>query len=260
MTAMAKARRPIAADDVGRIFDDKKIAELAAIAKLPATADRQGFAEGIREAARIYARAAREPTDNDLHREIEKLHRAADRQQHDQLAALIDDLSSKARNLLNTRGARLGIMFPSSKTLRGALAGKACAAIVKLTQFGGEYRQGRKRPGGKRSSDTWRPYLYAPSRQRNFPKREAERNFTMWLAAAYRDATGRLPARTADNRAPGPFARMVRQCLGLVGADANAVELINELHRPPAAKQHHRQVKARRAAKARKRRLSPNKP
>jgi hypothetical protein len=255
---MAKGRNVIAAEDVDRVFDDKLIAELAS--ELPADADRQRFTQGIRDAAHIYARDAREPTVNDLHCEIEKLHRAAERRRYDQLAVRVECLSPKARNLLNTRGARLGVMLPSPEALRGAQHEEACAAIAKLTQFGGADRKGRKRPGGKRSRLTWRPLLYAPERQRNFPKREAERNFAMWLAAAYRDAVGQLPARTADSRAPGPFARMVRQCLRLVGAaNASAVELINELHRAPAAKQRHRQLKAH-AAKVRKRRVSRNKP
>jgi hypothetical protein len=256
---MAKAGSIIAAEDVDRVFHDEQIAELATIAKLPADADRQRFAQGIRDAVRIYARDAREPTDNDLHREIKELHGAADRRRYDQLAALAEGLSPKARNSLNTRGARLGVMLPSPEALRGAQREEACAAIVKLTQFGGEYRKGRKRPGGKRSR-TWQPLLYAPQRQRNFPKREAERDFTMWLAAAYGDAVGQLPARTADSRAPGPFARMVGECLRLVGApNASAVELINELHRAPAAKRRRRQLKAH-AAKERKHRVSRNKP
>jgi hypothetical protein len=228
---MAKSRSVIAAEDVDRVFDYDQIAELTAIAKLPADADRQRFAEGVRDAVRIYARDAREPSVNDLHREIEKLHRAAERQQYDQLAVLVEGLSPKARNLLNTRGARLGVMLPSPEALRGAQHEEACAAIVKLTQFGGEDRKGRKRPGGKRSPDTWRPHLYAPSRQRNFPKREAERTLIIMLQAAWLDAVGTLPSRAVNRDRPSGFAKMAARCFQLIGARADVADLINTVNR-----------------------------
>lgn len=263
MTVMTKARHTIAVEDVAREFNDKSIEALARIAKLPAGADRQRFGEGIREAARIYARDSREPNVNELHKEIGRLHRAAERGQYDQLAKLLKGLSSKARNSLNVRGARptLKLSLPPAEALRGAQRAEARATIAKLTQFGGEYAEGRRRPSGNRSRPTWRPFLYAPEPRRHFPKREAERNFTMWLGTAYCEAVGRLPAPTADYRNPGPFARMVQKCLYLVGVPhASAVELINELHRPPPAKQRHRQMKRHRTLKAHKSKLSRNKP
>ncbi len=261
MIAMAKARRVLAAEDVARVFDNKQIAELTAVAKLPADADLQEFADGIRDAARIYTRDAREPTVNDLHREIKKLHGAADRQRYDQVAALVEGLSPKVRELLNTRGARLGVMLPSPEALRGAQHEEACAAIATLTRSSWEYRKGRKRPSGKRSGNTWAPILYASDVATGFQKRQAERNLTMWVQIAYLSAVGQPPSRTAHHANPGPFARLLREILRLVGAPgADAVELINELRRNPAAKQHHRQLKARRAAKARKRKVSRNKP
>jgi hypothetical protein len=64
--ARRKARYPIAADDVARVFDHGCTAELVRIAKLPAGADLKAFGEGIREAARIYAAEARIPNVNDL--------------------------------------------------------------------------------------------------------------------------------------------------------------------------------------------------
>lgn len=65
---MIKLRRTIASEDVDRVFTGKCIEKLAA--RLPAGADRRRFAKGIREAARIYARDAREPTANELRAEI----------------------------------------------------------------------------------------------------------------------------------------------------------------------------------------------
>ena len=54
--ASTKSREPISAADIPRIFDDACVDELAA-GRLPAAADRKCFAEGVREAARIYAPA-----------------------------------------------------------------------------------------------------------------------------------------------------------------------------------------------------------
>jgi hypothetical protein len=230
---MAKSRKPIASEAIGRAFDDACIRGLAS--ELPAGADLVQFGEGVRAAARIYARDARIPTDNELRAEIAKLQRAADRKRYDQVATLIESLSLRARRLLNARGARpsIGIGLPSADLLRfPGQRNAACALVATLCQYGGQYVEGRRRPSGKRSRPVWRPLLHAPEPRRHFPKRDAERDFVIWLALAWHGATGKAPPRTADSRNPGPFARVVCKCLRLVGAGhVNAVELINELHR-----------------------------
>ena len=104
----SKARRPIAAEEVARVFDDACIEKLAGIGKLPAGADRKRFAEGIREAARMYATDARTPNVNALHDEIAELHRAADRRLYEQVACLMERLSPRAHDMLGERGSRLG--------------------------------------------------------------------------------------------------------------------------------------------------------
>jgi len=68
----------ITTEQVPRIFDDGCIERLAR-GKLPDHADKKRFAESMRVAARIYARDAREPSDNELHAEIAALHKAAER-------------------------------------------------------------------------------------------------------------------------------------------------------------------------------------
>lgn len=261
-----KARRTIAADDVPRVFDDACIRELASISKLPVNANFLSFAEGVRDAAQIYARDARLPSSNDLYHEVEELHRAADAAQiytrdarlpnsndldpqveelhraaeghlYTQVATLIESLSPSARALLNSRGAwsSPGIAMPSPDALHDAThREEACARIASLCRYGGHYVE-RRRPSGKRYH-TWRWLIYAPKPRRNFPKRAPERDFVMWLSVAWADSAGKLPARTARHSALGPFARMVRECLRLVGAQgADAVELINELERRRAA-------------------------
>jgi hypothetical protein len=226
--ASTKSREPIAAGDVPRIFEDACIDALAVIGRLPAGADRKRFAEGVREAARIYARDVRTPTDNELHAEIAALYRAAERKRYRDVATLLEQLSPRERNLLSKRGVQL----PASEDLRDATRqGKACETILRLCQRGGEYGEGRRRPSGKRSR-TWRPLLVAPKPRRNFPKRQAEYDFIMSLQLAWLEATGKPPSLAANAKRLSPFARMVRKSLELVGAGhADAVGLINELNR-----------------------------
>jgi hypothetical protein len=226
--ASTKSREPIAAGDVPRIFEDACIDALAVIGRLPAGADRKRFAEGVREAARIYARDSRIPTDNELNAEIAALYRAAERKRYGEVAKLLEQLSPRTRKLLNKREVQL----PASEDLRDATRqGKACEIISRLCQYGGEYGEGRRRPSGKRSR-TWQPRLVAPQPRRNFPRRDAERDFVMWLQLAWLEATGERPSLAANPERPGPFARMARKCLALVGAGhADVVGLINELNK-----------------------------
>ena len=44
-------------------------------------------------------------------------------------------------------------------------------------------------------------------------------------------ATGDLPPFTTHHDRPGPFAQFVQACLDMVGADANAIELLHERQR-----------------------------
>ena len=239
-----KTRPIILAEDVPVIFDDKCIAELAKIARLPPGADAAAFAAGIREAARIFARDASMPTGNELHDEIDELFKAADRRSYNEVADVLERLSPQARDILENRGARpsIGIEVPSPDLLRDpARREEACKGIARLCQFGGHFIEGRRRHSGKRSRPVWRPLINAPAKQRNFPRRKAERDFVMWLSVAWSEATGSEPSRTArwyeatrGTRPPqlGPFARFVRKCLCLVGAaHADVVELMTEVHR-----------------------------
>jgi hypothetical protein len=233
-----KDRPIISADDVAVVFNDEQVAELAKTAKLPPGTDMAALAEGVQEAARIFAREASLLTGNELHSEIAGLHKAADRYWYDVLAAMMENLSSQARNMLKERGpAGLEIELPPPDALRDpARRDGACETIARFCRVGGGYIDGRRRPSGKQSRPTWRQLLHAPEPRRNFAKRDAERNFVLWLSIAWLDATGVPPSRTAhhkaDGRDVGPFARFLRRCLRLVGAgDADAVELMNELHR-----------------------------
>jgi hypothetical protein len=226
-----KARRPIAPLDVDRVFEGACIDTLMQIGKFPARGDKKIFAEGIRDAARIYVRDANEPTTvNELADEIEILWRTANGRQYDEVANLLGALSERTRNALNERGQRRtpGIVLPMPEALRDAAQQEtACDTIVRLCQIGDRVK-----------GSSWQPLFYAPDRKQHFPKRKAERDFVMHLRLAWLHATGNPPAPTARDasagRAISPFARLVRECLRLMGAqitDSGAVELINELHR-----------------------------
>jgi len=150
---------------------------------------------------------------------------------------LLERLSPRAHRILLQRGSRIGTDLPEPEAvLDSDRRENACAAIVKICMMGMGCAKGRARPNGRRSPGFWRPVLYAPNKQRHFAKRDADRNFLMWLRIAWLEATGNTPPDTARHAEPGrkigPFARMLQECLRLLGAqDADPVELINELHR-----------------------------
>jgi hypothetical protein len=216
--------------DVLHSFDDACINRLADKARLPADADRERFAEGVREAARIYLREVRAPNVNKLHAEIAALHAAAQHKRYGQVAELLERLSPQAFHLLSTRGLR--VQLPTPTDLREPHRQRiACEAVFRLSQRGGAKVEDRLRGPDKRSCK-WRPLLVGPKPRRHVPKRDAERNFIMWLQHAWLEATGKRPSRAANASRPGPFTLMVREALKLVGGGhADAVGLINELNR-----------------------------
>jgi hypothetical protein len=219
-------------------FTDEQIKQLAQTLELSPT-DVAAFAVGVREAARIYARDSRVRNANETHRAIADLYRAALDHRYDELASLLGDLSPEAREMLLDRGdIHIRLRLPSFDALRDPRRQKAaCERVARLCRIGAQRVPGRRRPSGRQSRPVFRPLLQAPVPQRNFPKREAERSFVMNLQLAYLGATGSKPPVTARHTDAirtdvGPFARVARDCLRLVGAThADVVELINELHR-----------------------------
>jgi hypothetical protein len=228
----------IAIGDVPRVFNDGEIVRLAKTAGLPVGANVAVFAEGIREAARIYVRDALTPNANELHDEIAYLYETASDHEYDAVAVLLDNLSPQAREILVDQGVtKIRLTLPSREALLDPrLREAACESVARLCLLGERRVPGRRRPSGKRSRPTIRPLLQAPEPRRNFPKRDVERHFVMGLQLAYLEAMGTKPPLTArhadDSRSVGPFARFAAECLRLVGAiHADVVGLINELHR-----------------------------
>jgi hypothetical protein len=260
---VGKRRPSIAPDDMPVVFNDACIPELAALAKLPPSADLNVFAAGVREAARTYSRDARTRDDNELHHEIAALYNAAYRRQYERLVALWKDLSPDARHYLENRLKRpgplaAGLRLPRVEELRDPRCrDEACEMIMRLCSIGGSYVEGRKRRSGKRSGPTLRPLLHAPALRRHVSKREPERNFVMNLETTWLEATGAKPSLTARHsdvsRKVGPFARFARKCLHLVGAERfGVVETINELNRRRVEKRR-ALIRRRREERARRR-------
>lgn len=248
--SQTRRARIVAEQDVDSLFDDNRIRSMALAYKLPATTDLSVFGAAVRDAARIFAREVRSPNRNELHDEISNLHKLADRKRFEPLAAALERLTPEARELLSTHPAD---KLPSPDALRRVdQRDAACDAIAALCRYGGTILPGRRRPGGKRSRPVFEPLLYAPEPSKHFGKRNAERNFGMWLQIAYLEAVSEEPPRTARHvdahpttvgaiaRARrkarschttlGPFVSFVKECLKLVGAgDVDVVELINSL-------------------------------
>lgn len=232
---MAKALRTISENDVDRVFDANCIRELAELSKLSKDADIERLGNEIRENARIYAKAAREPSANDLHDEIEALHNASDKNLFEQTGSLIDCLSGPARALLIGRWeqANPGAHFPRAIDLKDiGLREGVCAKIASACRIGGGVADDRMRPTGKRSK-TWKVALYAPDKTKHFPKTAAEDQFLAHLAITWCEITGELPPKVVHQRQEllGPFGRLVQKCLRLCGSSANAANLINKYGR-----------------------------
>jgi hypothetical protein len=261
---VTKSKPIIAVKDVATVFDAGRIQDLASIAKLSPDADLEALGYWIREAAHFLSIEALIPAANQLHREIATLYKAAEARKFKAVADLLAKLSPEATEFLSTnaglavadlskaelkrvtvsdrdgktrtRSARppFALTLPCPSDFRDeALREQACDRLTSLCRIGARLVDGRGRPSGKRSRSII-PYLNAPTASRHFRKREAERHFVHRLSTAWYKATGKRPPRTArragDSRDIGPFARLVRECLRLVGAGyADPIALINQM-------------------------------
>jgi len=255
-----KKRQHITAADAPRIFDDACIEELAKIGHLPAGADRQRFADSVREAVRIYARDARKPTATELRAEIAALLRAAERRHYERVAGLIEKLSPQARRLFDARAERPGfemiiaenerplqperfssaaqrhrirpleeypppppqtdLKMPSPDTLRDPARRDQACKAVEIFCRAGGRYIAGRMRPSGKRSRTWERLLHAPQPIERPPRLEAELEFAMHLQLAWLEATGKMPSLAANPARLGPFGRMVEECLQLVGGEA----------------------------------------
>jgi hypothetical protein len=75
---------------------------------------------------------------------------------------------------------------------------------------------------------------YAPDQISHFSKRAPELQFIMHLALTWLEATGKPPPKFVNRGKPGPFAKMVHECLRRSGAAVNSINLINDYGRERA--------------------------
>ncbi len=221
--------------------DDQEIQAAIATARLPRSShvDRDALARGIQHAIEVYWQT--DAPDHVVAKAIRDLHKlarkvaAGDPRYAPQLAEMFERLPAAARCLLSERDSRLAsrrggrVRLPSVAQL--ANPANACAAAADLRdliQSGATLKEGRQRPGGKRSRPTVRPILRAPKVKRGHPTHWRERALLMWLAIAWLEATGREPPCSAHHDKRGPFVRLVAAVLESVGARyIDAVELVN---------------------------------
>src|SRR5262249_11955714 len=110
---LAKGRRIPTARDVRKIFKDECVRALAAEEKLRLSDDElRRFAASIRAGALVYIRDASAVSDDDIRREIEALHRAADLGDGVKAANLVRKLSKQTRAFINKRAIRIGSKIP----------------------------------------------------------------------------------------------------------------------------------------------------
>jgi hypothetical protein len=185
--------------------------------------DIDAFCASLRKDFEIYARDRLRGNINQIHDEIKELYCAAERNDAGLTIKLFCDLSPEARDILEHRAQRRPDLF--------SLDPAELSKIAALCRTGGTWTEGRKRPSGKRSR-IWSPLLFAPDKDKNFAKREAERMLIINMQLTWLAAMGEAPATTADPRKAGPFARFAQDCFRLAGAGhVNVVKNINAVAR-----------------------------
>jgi hypothetical protein len=246
------SRRPIAADEVDRIFNEACIRDLAQ--DLPPGADLAKFASSLRADVYRYLEQVPALSGDEVRAEIKKLHGAANFKRpstnrstgvkYEKVARLRERLSPETARLLTDRAARMShttartepptvararngefvtrkgsppfsITLPKAGELRDpALRERACERISLLCSFGD---QGDETLYAPRIISDERPGGGRPIRRRR-PKRRAELEFVGDLRATWLMAGGKKASPTAIWHQPGPFVRCVAKCLTLVGA------------------------------------------
>jgi hypothetical protein len=279
---MGRKDRVELAKDPEQVFTETVVRQLVQDAGVKLPVDTAKLRSGLIDAAKNFA-AARSSDGNAVHREIAKLHAAAQNRRFNPAATALAELSPLARDILRQRDhsstehttavertaidvqdtvrpiglaqhaeaaqeaqvpevitrhrrveressrSRLLPLPQPEDLLDPAKREQACEAIIDRCEIGGRKVPGRDRPSGRRSW-TWEPVLWVPEMNRHPEIRSAERTFIMWLQVAWAEATGTTVPVTAHHYYAGPFAKLAKKALSLMGAPyADAVQLINDL-------------------------------
>ena len=244
----AEAGRPlIAAKEIDRIFNAGVIAEMAIDIKAPPDAVTR-FGDNVRSAVRAYFAERARTNWKAIAKRIGDLYRLTDRADRGsetaaaRLAGRTGSVDQATRNWLE-RCARRKLSFPSSDEIMDHRTRKqAIGRLRSILSYGQEQVKGRRRPSGKRSRPSFKPWLRLPHSSRGRPRDLAARELVQHLALAYAEATGRRPPHRVNSRSQGPFFRLVRRCFKEARITAGSVvELINEreIQRKKLERLHH---------------------
>ena len=228
MTTRKQQMLLIDASEVERIFSDTAIEQLAQRVGLPNKTDINKLSKGLRKTVTEYLDEAHQLQPGEIRRAIYNLHQYAHQALKGDDMALrhakecLSDLTSEVRE-------HLFQPLPETHDLEDPeQCQEALLQIVGLTVMGSSWKQGRKRPGAKRSRPTLVPIPTGPRVRRGRPSNDAEKVLCIFLGIVYLVATGTRPPRRANHRAPGPFVRLLTEVLSLAGAPhVDAVELVN---------------------------------
>jgi hypothetical protein len=120
------------------------------------------------------------------------------------LATRLSQLSPPAKKRLREWAAHQSLQIPAPELVASPITAiEGARRLLSIIAYGKTLKRKLK------------PLLWEPSVGRGRPVSEAARGLVMFLALDYRSAAGHSPARTANPRAPGPFARLVTEALRL---------------------------------------------
>jgi hypothetical protein len=232
-----KKDRP-SARDVPHIFSNQCIEKLVAETGLPLDPGRlPGFATSIRTRALIYIRDKGTPSDADVAREVAELYWAADRHQHAKATKLVRNMSKRTRDFLKKRATMPSVALTIPKPsafLDSARRQAACETLRRICSRGGAWDDNGRwvplllmptRPITRnlveetKKENTIRTHMgLAPIKIARPPKRQAARDFIMWMQAMYLSAgRGRRLPRASMSRPPtterySPVVRSFGSC------------------------------------------------
>jgi hypothetical protein len=267
----ANKKRLLPASQVPIVFSNERVRGITARLRPPLDiAQTRRFAASLRKTARVYLGAKRAQK-IDVSDEVKALYRAAELHQFEKAARLMKDLSRQTRGFLNERAAQISLNLPKpSFFLDRARRRSACEAVRRLSSQGGHWEAGKwvpylylpkREPSHELEAQrTIQDSIRAAQKlgikinmrelrrkaiksvrgiepELRSSKRQAERDFIMFLQTDYTIATGRLPPMTArkyeqrDGTArPSPFVEMVQECLDLLAAEkVNVIEQFKQV-------------------------------
>ena len=225
----------ITEENIGTVFSERAIAELARECKLPPNVDLALLRQNICDDVQYYCAENVRTNWKVIKNQIEKLHGLLQKAEFGReidairLADCLSSITPPTRQWLD-RSLHLNLSFPSSGEIRGGAT--RTDALIRLRRFlcyGSEKVEGRKRRNGQRSRSN-KPWLRSPPLTRGAPRDLAARELVQRLAVTWLEAKGKSPPSSVwYDLDPPPFFVFVCNIFERAGLDKGYVEdLINE--------------------------------